>query len=113
MELAVEKLGDVSVIAIPGESLDAGNAKVFRRAITPLLADNTRFVFDMSSLRFVDSSGLVAILSCLRQLRGAQGDIKLCGMARPVRAIFELVRMHRVFEIHDTREAAAEAFGAS
>jgi len=37
--------------------------------------------------------------------------LKLCGMSKPVRAVFELVRMHRVFDIVATREEAVRAFG--
>ena len=40
------------------------------------------------------------------------GDVKLCGMSRQVRAVFELVRMHRIFDIYDTKEAAVQAFAA-
>jgi anti-anti-sigma regulatory factor len=31
-------------------------------------------------------------------------------MSKQVRAVFELVRMHRIFEIFGTREEAAQAF---
>ena len=50
------------------------------------------------------------MLSCLRQLNAAGGDLKLCGMSKAVRAVFELVRMHRIFDIYDTREQAVSAF---
>lgn len=110
MELSVEKAGEISVVTIPGENLDASNSKEFKRVMAPILESNSRVVFDLSQLRFVDSSGLVAILSCLRQLNAAGGDIKLTGMSKSVRALFELVRMHRIFEIFNTREEAVRAF---
>ena len=69
-------------------------------------------VFDLSKLRFVDSSGLGAFLSCLRKLNAKGGDLKLCGMSKQVRAVFELVRMHRIFDIYGTREEAVRAFQA-
>ena len=112
MELSVEKIGDVSIAAVPGETLDAGSAKDFKAAAAPLLTPGAKVVFDLSGLRFVDSSGLGALLSCLRQLNGVGGDLKLCGTSKPVRALFELVRMHRVFELCNTREDAVRAFGA-
>ena len=111
MELAVEEIGDVSVITVSGENLDASNAKEFKRSVAPLLKDSSKVVLDLSQLAFVDSSGLVAILSCLRQLNASGGDIKLFGMAKPVRVLFELVRMHRIFDILNTKEEAVRAFG--
>lgn len=112
MEIAVDKVGDVSVAAIPVDELDASNAGEFKRDIAPVLQTNTKLVLDLSRLSFVDSSGLGAMLSCLRQLTARSGDLKLCGLSKQVRALFELVRMHRIFDIYGTREEAVSAFGA-
>jgi anti-sigma B factor antagonist len=110
MQLACEKVGDVSVCAVPVEELDASNAGEFKRDIAPWLETNTKVVLDLSRLRFVDSSGLGAFISCLRKLNGKGGDLKLSGMSKQVRGVFELVRMHRVFEILPTKEDAVRAF---
>lgn len=109
MDMTTEKVDDVTVVILPGEQLDAGNAKDFKRDIAPLLEPCSKVVFDLRELRFVDSSGLGAILSCLRQLNGKGGDLKLCEMTRPVRALFELVRMHKIFDIYPTRNDAIQA----
>jgi anti-sigma B factor antagonist len=110
VEIAVDKIGDVTIAQLPVEELDASNAADFKRDIAPLLETQTKLVIDLGRLRFVDSSGLGAFISCLRKLNGKGGDLKLCGMSKQVRAVFELVRMHRIFEIFGTREEAARAF---
>ena len=110
MELTVQKIGDVAVVTLLGEILDASNSKEFKQDIAPVLEANPKLVFDMSQLQFVDSSGLGSILSCLRQLNAVGGDLKLSGMSKPVRALFELVRMHRIFDIFNTKEEAASTF---
>ena len=110
MDIVVNRLNGVAVATILVEELDASNAGDFRRDIAPVLDAHNRLVLDLSRLRFVDSSGLGAFISCLRKLNAAGGDLKLCGMSKPVRAVFELVRMHRVFDIFNTREEALKAF---
>jgi anti-sigma B factor antagonist len=112
MEMTTEKVGEVAVVELRGEQLDASNVMDFKRDIAPVLEANSRVVFDLSQLRFVDSSGLGAILSCLRRLNGAGGDLKLCGLAKPVRALFELVRMHKIFDIYPTRDEAVRSLHA-
>ena len=112
MELAVEKVGDVAVVEIPVDELDASNTGELKHDIAPVLEANAKLVIDLSRLRFVDSSGLGAILSCLRQLTSKGGDLKLSGMQKQVRVVFELVRMHRIFDIYGTREEAVRAFQA-
>jgi anti-sigma B factor antagonist len=106
MEMTVEKLGEVTIVRLPGEQLDASNAKDFKRDVASILSGASKLVFDLSQLHFVDSSGLGAMLSCLRQVNSAGGELKLCGLSKPVRALFELVRMHRIFDICDTKDDA-------
>ncbi len=110
MTQVVEKTGDVAIVVLSGETLDANNEKDFTRDILPVLESNPKVVFDMGRLRFVDSSGLKAILSSLKKLNAGGGDLKLCAMTKPVRTLFELVRLHRVFDIYNTREEAVRAF---
>ena len=112
MDLAVDKVSDVAVAELLGEELDASNAGEFKDGVAPVLEANTKLVFDLSRLRFVDSSGLGAFISCLRKVNAKGGDLKLCGMSKQVRAVFELTRMHRIFDIFDTREKAVRAFQA-
>ena len=110
MEIHVEKKPDVTVVKIAARVMDASNAPAFKEKIAPVIEENNNVILDVSSLEFLDSSGLGAILSCLRKLTGKGGDMKLCGMTKPVRALFELVRMHRIIEVYNTREEAADAF---
>lgn len=101
---------DVLVIELREDNLDASNVREFKDAIQAVIHERTRVVLDMSGVKFVDSSGLGALISCLRQLNTRRGDFKLCSMSKTVRALFELMRMHRVFNIHDTREEAIRSF---
>ena len=77
MEITVEKQEGVTIVRLPGEQLDASNAKDFKRDIASILNAASKVVFDLSQLRFVDSSGLGAMLSCLRQVNSAGGELKL------------------------------------
>ena len=112
MEIIAEKVGEVAVVLLPVEELDAGNVAEFKRDLAPVLETNAKVVFDLTRLRFLDSSGLGAFLSCLRRLNAKGGDLKVCGMSKQVRGVFELVRMHRIFDILGTREEAVRAFQA-
>ena len=110
MEMAVEQVNHVAVAVVPVEELDASNVTEFKRDMAPVLQAQLDLVLDLSRLRFVDSSGMGAILSCLRQLTARGGDLKLCGMNPQVRTVFELVRMHRIFDIYATPEEAVRGF---
>jgi anti-sigma B factor antagonist len=110
VEIPVERVQDVAVATVPVEELDASNATEFKADVAALLDTDSKVVFDLRRVRFADSSGLGALISCLRKVNARGGDLKLCALSDQVRGLFELVRMHKVFEIHATREEAVRAF---
>ena len=69
MKIEIEKLStsQTAIALIRSEHLDAGNAKEFKEALLPVLAEHNAVLVDMSALSFVDSSGLGALLAaCAR-----------------------------------------------
>ena len=103
--------GNIVVGKISAKALDASNSQILKQTIAPLLSSGGRLVIDMSKIEFIDSSGLGALVSCLRQAHSAGGDIKLCGLMDQSRALFQLVRMHRVFEVFNSPEEAVTSYG--
>jgi anti-sigma B factor antagonist len=110
MMCEAEKIGDVVVLKVQTEALDASNAKEFRADVSPILAENPKIIFDMSLVNFLDSSGCGTILSCLRQLNASGGDLKMFGLQKSVRTLFELIRLHRIIDLYNTREEALKAY---
>ena len=101
---------DVLVLELLEDNLDASNVSEFRDAAHSLIQEHAKVVLDMAGVRFVDSSGLGALISLLRQTNSRRGDFRLCMLSRTVRALFELMRMNRVFNIHETRYDAVTSF---
>ena len=109
MKLVVTETSAATVVvSFPVQNLDASNVKAFRDAIKAVTDSREIVLLDMSTLNFVDSSGLGALLSCLRAMNAKNGQLRLFGMTKPVKALFELVRMHRIFPIYNSREEALE-----
>jgi len=110
MALKVEPGEKATVVVIPGHKLDAGNSAALKQDMAPVIGEHKNLILDLSELSFVDSSGLGAILSFTRQLAAKGGELKLCALQKPVRALVELVRLHRVLDIFNTREEAMSSF---
>jgi len=110
MQLTVETIRNVAVVTLHFDEFDASISDEFKRQMQPILQSNPRVVLDLARVRFVDSSGCGAILSCLKALTGQGGDLKLCGVQPRVRTTFELIRLHRICEIFSTREDAVASF---
>jgi anti-sigma B factor antagonist len=93
------------------EVVDHSTVSEFKRQVRGLATPGARLVLDMGRVRFIDSSGLGALLSTLRSLAATGGDLKICGSTPAVRVVFELVRLHRVVDVLESREDAVAAFG--
>ena len=112
MNLTITQLAPgVTEVAFNQENLDAGNVKSFRDAMQTSVSESPVLLLDMSALQFVDSSGLGALLSVLRGVNNQNGQLRLFAITKPVMALLELVRMHRIFAIFGTRDQAVEDLG--
>ena len=82
------------------EELVASNAAQVRDEIRAALPASCLCLdIDMSTLTFLDSSGLGALISLHKTLRARNGTLRLLKPAPNVRQVLELTRLQRVFEI--------------
>jgi anti-sigma B factor antagonist len=109
MPMKCTNMRGVCVVHVPEDHLDASNSREFKKQAAALAEEHERIVFDLSQVRFMDSSGLGALLSCLRKTNKKGGNLKLCCMTRAVATLFELVRMDRVFEVLPDAKAAVDS----
>lgn len=110
MEIIENSKGNVDVLTLKGR-LDASSSKSIKNCISSLIRQNrASIVLDLSAVDFIDSSGLGSLVSCLRLVNKLGGDIRIAGLQEQVRGIFELTRLHRVFQIYDDSETAVKSF---
>ncbi len=91
------------------ERLDSSNVENLKSHAAKLIGSGTDgLILDFSETKFIDSIGLGALVSILKQT--AQNDTKvvLCSLSSQVRQIFELTRLYRLFDIFDSIEDAKE-----
>lgn len=112
MEVTTIIQNDALIIRLEGEVLDAGNSAEFKEKIQPLLHNRSQVAFDFGKVRFIDSSGCGALISCLRKVNADDGKMVFFNVNRQVQTLFELIRMHKIIEIHETREDALAGLNA-
>lgn len=110
VNLHIEDIEGITVISDLPKVLDASNAIEFKTAISRVLVENNQVVFDMSTLQFIDSAGCGAMITSLRQVKNSGGSLKLFDVQNQVRSVFELVRMHKIIDIFNTRQEALDSF---
>ncbi|PLX89862.1 MAG: anti-anti-sigma factor [Desulfuromonas sp.] len=111
MQLTTEEHGEIVKIVVQEERMDAHNSGSLKEEMLKLFDEGKcNLVIDLSSVRFVDSSGLGALVSGFKNASTKDGNLKLCCLQPQVRSMFELTRLHRVFEIFTSADEALESF---
>lgn len=112
MELNHALASNVLIISPTIPNLDARCASEFKEKVIQLITENeaTHVILDLHQVQFIDSSGLGSLLSILRFLHTQNGELKLTRMLRPIKTMFELVAMNKIFDIHDLTEDAIASF---
>ena len=110
MNLKTETSGSIMVIYVRETRLDAHNSEELKVEMNRLFEGGARnLIVDLKDVRFIDSSGLGVLVSGFKNASTRQGTLKLSGLQTQVRSMFELTRLHRVFDIFQTVDEALES----
>ena len=111
MQLNITEQGDIVKISIEEERMDAHNSGDLKEQMLQLFDEGKcNLMIDLGTVRFIDSSGLGALVSGFKNASAREGSLKLCCLQPQVRSMFELTRLHRVFEIFPSQEEALKSF---
>jgi len=86
------------------------SSKLKEQLIKKIDDGNQNIIVDLSTSDFVDSSFLGALVAGLKKATMKSGDLKIVGLQPPVRAMFELTRLYRIFDIFDNQDEAVASF---
>lgn len=110
--LSTDQRGNILVVQVEEKRIDASKAPIFKDEMTRCIeGGQNQIVLDLSQVDFIDSSGLGALVSCLKRL-GPRGSLAVAGATGAVSRLFTLTRMDRVFALHPNVEAAVEQLSA-
>lgn len=68
-----------------------------------------RVVVELGRVEFIDSSGLAALITALKHMRRAEGELRLAGLTSNVAKVFDICRLNRVFGIHASVDEAVRS----
>ena len=91
----------------------SSSAQLKERAKGYLSEGGVNLILDLSDVSFVNSSGLGALVSILKEVRTVKGHMALCNLARYVQEVFEITQLSHIFDIYPTEEEAVASFAQS
>jgi len=107
MRLVEEKINGFTLLSIEEERIDAHNSEELKLTILHLIEDGEiNIIVQLKNVRFIDGSGLGALLSGHKNASSKSGKIILITIQPQVFSMFELTRLDRVFEIYANLDEA-------
>ncbi len=104
--------GLITVLSLDGR-FDAHNApEVVEWLEKNIEANAAQLVINLAEVKFIDSTALAALVKGIKRCRQLGGDLRLCGLQKPVQIIFELTRLDKAFYIYADEKAAVGSFEA-
>ncbi len=111
MHYTFEEKNNCIVATINEKRATVDFSGTFKRDLLSQIEDKYKnAVVDLSAAEFVDSSFLGALVAGLKKATMKGGDLKIVGLQPPVRAMFELTRLYKIFDIFDTVDDALDSF---
>ena len=108
MDLSYEVKDSYAEIKAAGR-LNMVSAPKLREFVADVVAaGSSRIVVNLEDTPFMDSSGLGALIGCLKAARQAGGDLRIAAVQPQVKMVLELTSMDRVLTSY---ASADEAFG--
>lgn len=87
--------------------LNMVGAPQLREVVSEVVSGGTsRVVLDLGGTEFMDSSGLGALIGCLKVARQAGGDLRIANVQPQVQMVLELTSMNRILTPYGSVEAA-------
>ncbi len=90
----------------PVGRIDAATAPSLENAL-----GDREIVVDLSSVEYISSAGLRALLATLKRVKALGGNLVLCSLHPYVKEVFDITGFSRIFTICNSKEEAIRSLG--
>jgi anti-sigma B factor antagonist len=101
---------DLATILVLSGRLDGRNPGILAETLGKELQTRNRIILDLSSVSYIDSTGLGVLVSALKEAIRKEGDIRLINPSDQVRMLLEMTRVDTVFSTYADQKAALNSY---
>ena len=106
-----EKKDNVEVVTFNINKINALIADDIRNQIVKVFENaNAKLVIDLKGVEYIDSSGFGCFLSLFKASRNNYGVLKFANAEPNVKALFETLNLHTIFEIFSDTDTCIRSF---
>ncbi|MCS7073851.1 MAG: STAS domain-containing protein [Bacteroidia bacterium] len=106
MNFTHQLLDNIAVFKLEGSMLGENDGLNLTNIFTQYLEEKvTRFMFDLTDLKHINSSGLGVFITLLTKVRSRGGELVISNPAKNISNLLAITKLNTVFTITDTVEA--------
>ena len=87
------------VVAVTGRA-DGEAADALESALRTAIEAHARVAANFSTLEYISSAGIRAVLQAARAAQTRNSEFAVCGLSAPVRRVFDMSGLHHILKIH-------------
>lgn len=111
MNIKEKMHGDVAVVALKGNLMGEPDTTDVREKIYSLLQDDVKkVVLDLGKVKWINSSGLGALIAAMTSVKNKGGDLRLANVTEKVESVFMITQLIKVFKTYETVDRAVASF---
>ena len=108
MEIGQRRDGNILILS-PAGRIDNESSPAFQARLLAALTPGVVVLVDLSSIEYVSSAGLRALMMGSKQSKAANGRLAVAALGPVVKEIFEISRFSLVVQVFDTPADALAA----
>ncbi|MBC8425496.1 STAS domain-containing protein [bacterium] len=111
MRFKTSRQDDVTIVVVSGKIMGGPDRDKFHDEIKKLINEgNLKVLLDFDKVPWINSTGLGILISGYASLKQAGGRLMICNVNDRVLSLFYTAQLHDIFETHEDKTKALEAF---
>ena len=104
LTLDISRTDDIVLVRCSGRLVFGKEADELRRVVLEELNKNKRIILNLSSVEYIDSSGLETLIASFISARNRKAEIKFAALPPGVRRVLKITKVDELFEVHASTE---------
>jgi anti-sigma B factor antagonist len=110
LSLTTRWSGDIPIVVCRGRIVEGPESVALREHLEKELAQQSLLVLDLTSVDFIDSSGLGLLVRFAMRVGKEGGELKLCGVAPRIQTTLKTTKVNTVLKAYPSEAEAIAAF---
>ncbi|MFQ5605026.1 MAG: STAS domain-containing protein [bacterium] len=111
MQIKEQMHGEVAVLALKGKLMGGPETTAIHDKVKELVGNSvTKIVIDLGKVKWMNSSGLGALMGSMTTTKNAGGELKLANVTEKVKSLFMITKLITIFETFEGVDKAVKSF---